>query len=205
MTDDERKLALQDIAYIKDMVSQSRKDFSQFGSGWILMLWGLFTYVGVAGQKFFFTEGFTIGLWWTALIALTVFLSFVIARSHIQGEPPRRIRTFARWFLLFWLPLLTLAYTLALFCVFLPGLSQAYITVFILLVISTGYIMLGLMFFRGILYMGLVGMAGTILSALFFLDYVEIILGILFGTGLIISGLVVNIKWKSSNGRTPQP
>ena len=100
---------------------------------------------------------------------------------------------------------MALAYTLALFCIFLPGLSPEYITIFILLVIATGYIMLGLMFFRGIFFMGLIGMVGTIITAIFFLDHSEIILGALFGTGLLISGLVINIKWKSLNGRTSQP
>ena len=204
MTDDEKQQALQDIAYIKEIVSQAKKDISHFGSGWIIMLWGIFTYVGVAGQQLLFTEGPIIGLWWTGLTIATIFLTFVIARSYTQGESLKQSRTYRRWFMIFWLPLLALAYTLALFCVFLPGLSHDYITVFILLVISTGYIMLGLMFFRGIFVMGLIGMVGTIISAVFFLEYAEIILGVLFGTGLLISGLVVNIKWKSLNGRTSQ-
>jgi hypothetical protein len=205
MTEDEKQRALQDIAYIKEMVSQAREDISHFGSGWIVMLWGLFTYVGVAGQMFLFTEGLSIGLWWTGLTIVTIILSFMIARSQIRGEPPKKLRTYARWFMIFWLPLLALAYTLALFCVFLPGLSHDYITIFILLVISTGYIMLGLMFFRGIFLMGLIGMVGTIITAIFFLEYTEIILGVLFGTGLLISGLVVNFRWKNLNGRTSQP
>jgi len=205
MTDDEKKQALQDIAYIKEMVSQAKKDISHFGSGWIIMLWGIFCYVGMAGQQLLNMDGPMIGLWWTGLTVVTIILSFFIAKSQMQGEPPKQFRTYSRWFMIFWLPLLALAYTLALFCVFLPGLSYSYITVFILLVISTGYIMLGLMFFRGIFLVGLIGMVGTIISAVFFLEYAEIILGILFGTSLLISGLVINIKWKSLNGRTSQP
>ena len=58
MTEDEKKQAIQDIAYIKEMVSQARTDISHFGSGWIIMLWGIFSYVGVAGQQLFFTEGY---------------------------------------------------------------------------------------------------------------------------------------------------
>ncbi len=205
MTEDEKKLALQDIAYIKEMVSQAKKDISHFGSGWIMMLWGIFCYIGVAGQRLFFTDGPIIGIWWTGLTVVTIFLTFMIARSHSQGASPKQLRSYARWFMIFWLPLLALAYTLCLFCVFLPDLSLAYISVFILLVISTGYIMLGLMFFRDILFMGLLGMIGTIITAIFFLEYNDIILGVLFGTGLIISGLVINQKWKSLNGRTSQP
>lgn len=204
MTEDEKKQALQDIAYIKEMVSQARKEISHFGSGWIIMLWGIFTYVGVAGQIFLFTDGPSIGIWWTALTIVTIILCFMIAKSHMRGETPRQYRAFARWFMIFWLPLLALAYTLALFCIFLPGISHDYITIFILLVISTGYIMLGLMFFRGIFLMGLIGMLVTIVTAIFFLEHTEIILGALFGTGLLISGLVVNIKWKNINGRTSQ-
>ena len=101
-----------------------------------------------------------------------------------------------KWFFLFWIPLLILAYTLTLFTVFLPGLSPQYITIFILLVISTGYLILGLLFFKEMLFMGVLGMVSTIITAIFFLEHNEIILSLLFGTGLIISGVLINRKWR---------
>jgi hypothetical protein len=81
--------------------------------------------------------------------------------------------------------------------VFLPGISKDYIGIFILLVISTGYIMLGLMFVKEILLIGIIGFISTILTAIFFLEYSDIILNILFGSGLIIFGLAANRKWKN--------
>jgi len=67
-----------------------------------------------------------------------------------------------------------------------------------LLVVSTGYLIVGLLFYRGIFYMGVIGYVGSLICAVYFLEYNDIILGILFGVGLILTGLVINKKWKNT-------
>ena len=162
------------------------------------MAGGIFCFVGLAGQRLFIPHGPLMGVWWTGLIVVTILISYGIAKANLPENQFTQRKKIVRWFLLFWLPLLVLAYTLCLFCVFLPGLSLEYIAVFILLVVSTGYIMLGLMFFRDILLMGILGMIGTIITAVFFLEYNDIILAAFFGIGLIVTGILINRKWRKS-------
>ena len=196
MNETTRREALENISLIKTIVQQTQREMSNFGGGWIAIIWGIYSYIGVAGHRWLIPPGPIEGIWWTGLTILGVFASYLAARTRIGSQPRKERSQYMRWFLFFWLPLLVLAYSLGLFFVFLPGLSPDYITVFILLVIATGYTMLGLLFFRDILYMGLIGMAGAIIAAVFFLEYSDLILGLLFGTGLIITGLIINRKWK---------
>ena len=44
--------------------------------------------------------------------------------------------------------------------------------------------------------MGAVGFVGTVLTAIFFLRHTDIALGLLFGVGLIVTGLISNLRWK---------
>ena len=196
MTEDQQREALENIGLIKDLVFATKKEMSLSGGGWIAYIWGIFCYIGTAGTRIFDFKDAMIGLWWTALTVIGVIATLVVVKTKIASQDKGERKEFVRWFVIFWLPLLVLAYTLALFCVFLPGLSEMYITIFILLVISTGYVMLGLMFVREILIMGVLGILGTIITAVFFLEYNDIILGILFGTGLIITGFIINRKWR---------
>ena len=196
MIEDQRKQALENIELIKEIVLQTKKEMSLSGGGWIAIIWGIFCFVGFAGERLFLADGPLEGLWWTILTVITIFATYLVVRGRVKSHSQKYRRRYMRWFFLFWIPLLILAYTLCLFCVFLPGLSHEYITIFILLVISTGYLMLGFLFFKEILFMGALGMIGTIITAIFFLEYSDIILSVLFGTGLIITGFVINHKWK---------
>ncbi len=196
MENKEKLEALQNIELIREIVTQTKKEMHSYRGGWICIAWGIFCFFGMAGQQWFISQGYMIGIWWTALSAITAIISFLIAKSRIQTESGKYQREFRRWLFVFWGPLLILAYTLCLFCVFLPGLSKEYITIFMLLVVSTGYMMLGFGFFRDILFMGILGMISTIVTAVFFLEYSNIILSTIFGLGLIITGLIINHKWK---------
>ena len=193
--EDQKQQALENIELIKEVVFQTKRDMSLSGGGWIAIMWGIFCFVGMLGVRLFLLSGLYAGLWWTALTVITVFATYLFIRTKHTSHPQKH-RQSTRWFFLFWIPLLILAYTLCLFCVFLPGLSPQYITIFILLVISTGYVMLGFMFFKEILLMGALGFVATILTAIFFLEYNDIILSVLFGTGLILTGIFINHKWK---------
>lgn len=196
MIEDQQKEALESIDLIKEIVFQTKKEMSLSGCGWLAIIWGIFCFVGFAGEKLFIVNGPMEGLWWTILTAIAFFATYLVVKSRIKSRPQKHRRRYMRRFFLFWIPLIILAYTLCLFCVFLPGLSPEYITIFILLVVCTGYLMLGFLFVKEILYMGVVGMISTILTAIFFLEYSDIILSVLFGSGLIITGIVVNHKWK---------
>lgn len=195
MNEDQRQQALENIDLIKGIVLQTKKEMSLSGGGWIAIIWGIFCFLGILGEKLFRLSGPYEGLWWTILTVIGIFATYLFIRTKHKSYPQKH-RQSVRWFFLFWIPLLILAYTLCLFCVFLPGLSRQYITIFILLVVSTGYLMLGLMFFKEILLMGALGLAATILTAIFFLEYNDIILSVLFGTGLILTGIFINHKWK---------
>jgi len=195
MKENQKQQALENIELIKEIVLQTKKDMSLSGGGWIAIIWGIFCFVGILGEKFFLLRGPYEGLWWTVLSLIALCATYLFVKSKRKSYPQKH-RHSVRWFFLFWIPLLMLAYTLCLFCIFLPGLSPQYITIFILLVVSTGYLMLGFMFFKEILLMGALGFVATILTAIFFLQYNDIILSLLFGTGLILTGIFINHKWK---------
>jgi len=194
--ENERQEALENIELIKDMVLQTKKQMSLSGAGWIAIIWGIYCWIGIAGSWMFIPHGIFEGVWWTGLGFIGLLATFLVVKYKIKPQPERSKTKYMRWFFLFWIPLLILAYTLALLCVFLPGLSHQYITIFILLVVSTGYMMIGFMMFKEMLFMGILGMAATILTAFFFLEYNGIILSVLFGVGLIITGIVINHKWR---------
>ena len=198
MTEDQRREALESIKLIKELVLESKKEIHLAGGGWIAIIWGLFCYIGLIGHRFLIPHGPLLGAWWPGLTIIALFGTYLVVKNQVKFHPSKPRHPYMRYMLIFWIPLIILAYTLCLFCVFLPGLSRDYIGIFILLVISTGYIMLGFMFVKEILIIGILGFVCTILTAIFFLEYNDIILNILFGTGLIIFGLVTNRKWKNS-------
>ncbi len=196
MNENQQQEALESIELIKEMVFRTKKEMSLARSGWIAIAWGIFCYLGISGQKLLNLVDAQIGLWWGCLTLITLAITFLIVKANMRTQPQSMRKQKMRWFLLFWLPLLILSYTLTFFSIFLPGISESYITVFILLVVSTGYLMLGFLFVKELLIMGTFGMISTILTAIFFLEYNDIILSILFGTGLIITGFYINHKWK---------
>jgi len=196
MNEHQQQEALESIELIKEMVLRTKKEMGLTGGGWIAIVWGIFCYLGISGQKLLGLFDAQIGLWWGSLTLVTLAATILIAKANMKTQPQSLRKEYMRWFLFFWFPLLILAYTLTFFCVFLPGISENYITIFILLVVSTGYLILGLLFVKELLIMGALGMVSTILTAIFFLEYNDIILSILFGTGLIITGLFINHKWK---------
>ncbi len=196
-----KKEALESIELIKELVLQTKKHVGHYGGGWISIIWGVFCFVGVAGQRLLMAyvneHGALLGVWWTVLAVIAGYGTYLVHKKHLKTEPIRIQKDYLKYFWQFWIPLMILGYTLATLIALLPELSGQYISVVILLVVSTGYIMIGLMFFRGILYLGIIGYASSIICAIFFLDYSDIILGTLFGVGLIITGLVINKQWKN--------
>lgn len=201
MKEDEKKEALENIELIKELVLQTKKHVGHYGGGWISIIWGVFCFVGVAGQRLLITHviahGALLGVWWTVLTIIAGYGTYLVHKKYLKTEPVRIQNDYLRYFMRFWIPLMLLGYTLAVFIAFLPTLSGQYISIVMLLVVTTGYIMIGLMFFRGILYMGIIGYISSIICAIFFLELSDIILGALFGVGLIITGLVINKQWKN--------
>lgn len=192
MTEDEKQTALDNINLIKEMVSQTKRNMSLSGGGWIAIIWGIFCIIGFAGVRIFKLFGALEGLWWGVLTIITLLMTYLIVKARNRIQPQKSGHEIMRWFFLFWLPLIILAYTLAFFCVFLPRLLTEYITVFIYLVVATGYMMLGFLFVKKLLILGILGMSSTIVTAIFFLEYSDIILNLFFGIGLIITGIVIN-------------
>jgi len=198
MNEVKKQEALENIELIKELVLQTKKHISNYGGGWICIIWGIFSFVGVAGQRLVIPDGALIGVWWTGLAVIAGFATFLVAKGYLKTEPIRAQHDYLRYFLKFWIPLMLLGYTLGTFIALLPSLSNHYISIVILLVVSTGYLIIGFLFYKGILVMGCIGYVGSIISALYFLEYSDIILGILFGTGLTITGLVINKQWKNT-------
>jgi len=198
---DERKEALENIKLIKEMVFETKKHLSHYGLGWISIIWGIFCLVGVAGQRLLIAyispHGDLVGIWWLILTVIAGFGTYLVYRSHLKTEPIKPQNSSFRYFASFWIPLLLLGFTLVSFIASVSALSPHYIFIVMLLIVSTGYIMLGLTFFKEILYMGIAGYVSSILCAVFFLQWSDIILGTVFGLGLIITGLVVNRQWKN--------
>jgi hypothetical protein len=198
MNEDTKQEALENIELIKHLVLKTKKHVGQYGGGWICFIWGVFSFVGVAGQRLLIPQGPLMGVWWIGLAVVAGFATFLVVRRYLKTEPIRAQHDYLRYFLRFWIPLLLLGYTLAISIALLPSLSNQYISIVMLLVVSTGYLIIGFLFYRGMLYMGAIGYVGSIICAVYFLEYSDIILGILFGVGLILTGLVINKKWKNT-------
>ncbi len=198
MNEDTRQEALENIELIKELVIQTKKHVGHYGGGWISIIWGVFSLVGVAGQRLFIPHGPLMGVWWIALALIAGLVTYLTVKKYLKSQPERTRHNYIKYFLQFWIPLILLGYTLAIFVALLPSISNYYISPVILLVVSTGYLMIGFMFYKGILYMGIIGYIASIISAIYFLEYSDIILGVLFGVGLIITGLVINKQWKNT-------
>jgi hypothetical protein len=192
MTVDEKREALENIALIKDMMFETREKVSRSGGGWIAVVWGIYCLFGIGGDKLFIPPGGWQGVWWMGLSVPAVLATILIARSMMKRHPRRQQSRTFRWFVNFWVPIAILAYTLCAFAIFLPGVAIEFITVFILLVISTGYLIIGLNFSHEMALMGGAGFAASVVTAVFFLEYSDIILSLLFGVGLILTGLALN-------------
>jgi len=197
MNEVKKQEALENIELIKKLVLQTKMHIGHHGGGWISIIWGVFCFVGVAGQRLFIPQGALIGIWWIVLAVIAGIATYLTVKKYMKSQPARIQQNYIRYFLQFWIPILLLGYTLATFIALLPSLSNHYISPVILLVVSTGYLMIGFMFYKGILYMGIIGYIASIISTVYFLEYSDIILGVLFGTGLIITGLAINKKWKN--------
>ena len=198
MNEEKKQEALENIELIKELVLQTKKHVGHYGGGWICFIWGIFSFTGVAGQRLLIPHGPLIGVWWIALAVVAGFATYLVSRHYAKTQPIQDQQDYMRYFLRFWIPLMLLGYTLAIFIGFTPSLPNDYISIAILLVVATGYLIIGFTFFKGILYMGTIGYIGSIICAIYFLEYSDIILGILFGTGLIITGLFINKQWKNT-------
>ena len=51
MTDSEKQDALESIALIKSHLDRSQKEMTHSGSGWICIVWGLYTFLGYAASR----------------------------------------------------------------------------------------------------------------------------------------------------------
>lgn len=196
MTDDEKKDALDSIALIKSLVDQSHKEMTLSGSGWICIIWGAYTFLGYGGARLLHAAGAHLasGLWWPFLAAFAFAASVIVIRRKTATQSSRVKGTLTGWFMLFWIPLVLLMAALVALCGLLPDLPAKYVVPFILLVVSTGYLMVGLMFHRSLLVMGVLGFAGTMITTLFFIELAGLILTLLFGLGLTATGIVLNRK-----------
>lgn len=196
MTESEKQDALDSIALIRNLVEQSQKEMTHAGSGWICIIWGLYTFLGYAGSQLLHRAGafFLSGLWWPFLMPFGFAASILVIRRKMTTRSCKVRGSLTGWFVLFWIPLVLLMVALAALCGLLPDLPAKYGLPFILLVVSTGYLMVGLVFHKGLLAMGILGFAGTMVTTLFFIEQAGLIFTLLFGLGLIITGLILNRK-----------
>ena len=196
MNKEETKEALENIQLIKELVTETQREMSYSGGGWISIIWGIFCIVGFWGVILLKVRGPLAGIWWTGLGAAASLATYLVIKSRTKTQPKRRKHSLVRYHFYFWLPLIFLAYVLAGFCIFSPDIPKKYIPIFILLVISTGYLIIGFLLRKEILFMGSLGFLGTVITAIFFMKYAYIILSFLFGLGLIVTGVVANWRFK---------
>ncbi len=189
--------ALENIKYVKDLIVQTKKEMGSFNSGWIAILWGIFCVVGFIGQRLFIPKNQWQGVWWIGLALTTVFANYLIVKSKRGKSTPKAVRYIMRKMCVFWIPLVVLAYTLMTFCLLHPQVSEMYIAIAFMLVISIGYLILGFLVEPAMIFMGFIGYIGSVLTGIFLLEYADIIFSILFGGGLILTGILMNRKQKS--------
>ncbi len=194
MTSEERQAALENISLIKNLMTESRKELYSSGGGWIAIIWGIYSLLGYGGQRLFAWAKLYAweGWWWMVLCLPAFFLSALVIRNRAKTQSPKLKHSLVRAFLLFWVPLIMLMAALMALCLVKADLPEHYLAPFILLVVSTGYLMLGFLFQRSILVMGIIGFAGTVAVTLFFVEQAGLLLSLLFGLGLITTGLVLN-------------
>ena len=95
MIDQEKQQALENIALIKDMVTESRQELHYTGGGWIAIIWGLYSLLGYAGQRLFALAKLYDweGLWWVALSVPAFFLSVLVIRNRAKTQSVKLRRT----------------------------------------------------------------------------------------------------------------
>lgn len=194
MTETEKQSALESIALIKNLVDRSHREITHGGSGWICIIWGFYALLGYAGSHLFhhWHSPALAGWWWPFLMLFGFAASIIVIRRKAATRSARLKGSLTGWFMLFWIPLILLMAALIALCLLLPDLPIKYITPFVLLVVSAGYLMIGLMFHKSLLVMGFLGLAGTFVTTVFFIEQAGPILSLLFGLGLIVTGLLLN-------------
>jgi len=189
--------ALENIKYVKDLIVQTREEIGNFNGGWIAIAWGIFCIIGFMGQRLLIPYGPWQGAWWTGLALTTVLANYLIVRSKRGKSTPKAVRYIMRKMCVFWIPLVVLAYTLMTFCLLHPQVSEMYIPIAFMLVISIGYLILGFLVENTMIFMGISGYAGSVLTGIFLLEYTDIVFSILFGGGLVLTGILMNRKQKA--------
>ncbi|MBN1272218.1 MAG: hypothetical protein JXB26_08085 [Candidatus Aminicenantes bacterium] len=195
----DKKQALESVELIRQLASQTREDMYSYRADLICYIWGVFTLLGFSGQRWLFHFSRGSGLWWAFLSIAGFVATFFVIKAHKRPQPKKQTRHAMKGFLFFWIPFILLAYVLALFCMLSPDIHPAYIAVVFMLVVSTGFMIIGLLFYRVLFFMGCLGFASAVISGIYFVYYADIFLGLIFGLGLIVTGLVSRKKESSLN------
>ena len=90
MIEDEKRQALENIELIKEFISQTNKEMSYSGGGWISIIWGIYCLVGFGGQRLLNIFGASRGLWWLALSVIGCLITYFFVRNRTQTQSKRR-------------------------------------------------------------------------------------------------------------------
>jgi hypothetical protein len=179
--------AEESLALIKDASQASRQAVARAGTGYLFIIWGLVWLVGFLGVEIL--PGPISGYLWLALDTFGIVGSvFAIMR---QG---RRVRSAQGWRLgAFWISLMV--HGGLLMWVVWPLSGQRYM-LFITLLVSMGYSLMGLWISTPLAVIGIAISTLTIIGWLLAPGFLGYWLAILGGGGLIAAGIYVLRAWK---------
>jgi hypothetical protein len=179
--------AKESLELIKDASRASRQAIARAGTGYLFIVWGVVWLVGYLGSQLL--PGPASGYLWLVLDTIGIVGSVIAILRH-----GRRVRSEQTWRLgAFWI-LLLLHGSLMMWVVW-PLSSERYI-LFVTLLVSMGYSLIGLWISMPL---AVIGMAISILAIIGWLLIPALLgywLAIVGGGGLIAAGIYVLKAWK---------
>ncbi len=182
----EPQQALQDIAFIKQLIARNQQKLDH--SPPFLYIWGTYMTLGYIGMQFI-TTLWPIWFWSCGTIVASILTSIVGAR--LPKQPSSQEGGSYGW--MFWLPfavtLLSWGFMMAADIV-----REEYLSVFWCALIGIAYVSLGALVGKGPVILGIWFIVLAIGTRLFFLDYQFLLLGLLGGGSVILTGVLLQLR-----------
>ncbi len=177
----DRNEARESLEVVRQATELTRQAVARAGTGYMLIIWGIVWLVGFLGSQFL---GEAQGYLWLVLDVFGIVGTAVVilkSRSQVRSTHGKKIGIF--WLILF-------VYGALIFWIAGPIQGDNYL-LFITILVSFGYVVMGLWFSPPLLYIGLSITALALVGWQLIPAYLGAWLALVGGGGLIASGIFI--------------
>ncbi|MNI37730.1 hypothetical protein D3C73_918420 [compost metagenome] len=185
------EIALQDIEFIKQLMTRNRQKLDQ--SPPFLFIWGTYMMVGFIGMQF---DHAVWQMWYWGIASIMGGILSAIVGIRQSRHATKQEGGSNGW--MFWLPFLVVLFS-GSFLMFTGVVKMEYISLFWLNLIGIAYVSMGPLVGKGPVFLGIWFVILSVLVKLFFLDFQFLILGLLGGGSMLVTGLFL-LRRRSNHG-----